>query len=216
MEPKELFEQLEIAFSEVFNVASNVDDDLFFHKEEAEKWSIAEEIQHLSLSILPINNLLIQTSPTTERWGHSNRKSRSMALFLKDYEKKVSGPVWKAFPPFVPKTENENLNYPRLHYTSDQNKIDDFYKLTGKQIELVREKFQIPSLGNKNDIIKIFKEQSNSLLSISKKMDDAQMDDIQLPLPYIGLVTFKEILYFTLNHTEHHFNSIKNQSLKKI
>lgn len=212
METKELFEKLNGTFSELVNEISNVENDVFFHKEKAGKWSIAEEIQHLTLSILPINNLLSQPKLVTERWGHSNRKSRKMELFLSDYEKATLGQEWKAFPPFVPKTESESPNYAGLHYTSNQNKIDDFYKLTGKQIELVRDKFQISRSANKNEIIKPFKEQSSILIAISKKMNDAQIDDIQLPLPYIGLVTFREILYFTLNHTEHHFNSVKKLS----
>ncbi|WP_209401421.1 hypothetical protein [Pseudozobellia sp. WGM2] len=110
------------------------------------------------------------------------------------------------------KTESESPDYPSLHYTSDQTEINEFYNLTGKQIELLREKYQISRSTTKNDIIRIFEEQSGILLSISKKIDEFQMDSIQLPLPYIGLVTFKEILYFTLNHTSHHFNSIKNLS----
>ncbi len=57
METKELFEQLNGTFSELVNEISNVENDIFFRKEKSEKWSIAEEIQHLSLSILPINNL---------------------------------------------------------------------------------------------------------------------------------------------------------------
>ncbi|WP_179346443.1 DinB family protein [Winogradskyella ursingii] len=212
METKELFEKLNGTFSKLINEISNVENNIFFRKEKSEKWSIAEEIQHLSLSILPINNLLSQPKLVTERWGHSNRKSRNMELFLNDYEKATLGQEWKAFPPFVPKTESESPNYAELHYTSNQNKIDDFYNLTGKQIELVRDKFQIASSAKKNDIIKTLKEQSSILLTLSKKMNDAQMDDIQIPLPYIGLVTFREILYFTLNHTEHHFNSVKKLS----
>ncbi|WP_339727639.1 DinB family protein [Maribacter stanieri] len=212
MESKELFEKLERVFSEVLHILDNMENDFFFRKKKLEKWSIAEEIQHLSLSIVPINNSLSQLPLITERWGHSNRESRSLIIFLKDYEKAVSNGKWKAFPPFVPKTESESLNYSRLHYTSEQNKISDFYNLTGSQIELLREKFQIARLADKDSIIRIFKEQSSILLSVSKKLDDSQMDNIQLPLPYIGLVTLKEILYFTLNHTEHHCNSIKNLS----
>lgn len=215
METKELFKQLNGTFSELVNEISNIESDIFFRKEKTEKWSIAEEIQHLSLSILPINNLLSQPKIVTERWGHSNRKSRKMELFLKDYEKTTLKQEWKAFPPFVPKTESESPNYVGLHYTNNQNKIDDFYNLTGKQIEFVRDKFQIAHSAKKNDIIKTFREQSIILLEISKQMDDTQMDDIQLPLPYIGLVTFREILYFTLNHTEHHFNSVRNLSGQK-
>ncbi|MCC1484430.1 DinB family protein [Winogradskyella immobilis] len=212
METKELFEKLNGTFSKLINEISNVENNIFFRKEKSEKWSIAEEIQHLSLSILPINNLLSQPKLVIERWGHSNRKSRNMELFLNDYEKATLGQEWKAFPPFVPKTESESPNYAELHYTSNQNKIDDFYNLTGKQIELVRDRFQIASSAKKNDIIKTLKEQSSILLTLSKKMNDDQMDDIQIPLPYIGLVTFREILYFTLNHTEHHFNSVKKLS----
>lgn len=210
METKELFKKLNGTFSELVNEIGNVENDFFFHKDKFEKWSIAEEIQHLSLSILPINNLLSQPKLVTERWGHSNRKSRSMELFLSDYEKATLGQEWKAFPPFVPKTESESPNYASLHYTRNQSKIDDFYNLTGKQIELVRDKFQIASSAKKNDIMKTFKEQSSTLIAISKQMNDAQMDDMQLPLPYIGLVTFREILYFTLSHTKHHHNSMKN------
>ncbi len=216
MEKKELFEKLNGTFSALVNEISHVGNDIFFHKEKLEKWSIAEEIQHLSLSILPINNLLSQPKFVTERWGHSNRKSRNLESFLMDYDRETVGQEWKAFPPFVPKTENESPNYAALHYTRNQIKVDDFYNLTGKQIEFVREKFQIARSAKKYDVIKTFKEQSSILIAISEQMSDDQMDDIQLPLPYIGLVTFREVLFFTLNHTKHHYNSVKELSKRQI
>ena len=208
METKTLFQKLDSTFSNLVKDLGHIENDIFFYKEKAEKWSIAEELQHLTLSILPINNLLSQPIAVTERWGPSKRKSRNMEVFLNDYKKATMGREWKAFPPFVPKTENENPNYTALHHTSDQLKIKDFYKLTGNQIQRLRDLFPITGTTRKKDIIQQFSEQSTMLLAISKQMDDKQMDDIQLPLPYIGLVTFKEALYFTLDHTWHHYNSI--------
>lgn len=209
METRELFKQLNSTFSMLINEINNMEEDTFFRKERAEKWSIAEEIHHLNLSILPINDLLSKPKLIVERWGHSSRKSRNIESFMQDYENATVGAEWKAFPPFVPKTESENPNYARLHFTRNQNKIDDFYDLTGKQIEFVRDKFPIAHSIKKNDIISIFKEQTSILLHFSKQINDAKMDDMQLPLPYIGLVTFREVLYFTLEHTKHHFNSVK-------
>lgn len=213
METTMLLDQLSQSFSVVIKVSNEIESTLFFNKPKTEKWSVAEQLQHLSLSIAPINNLLSQPELLTKRWGASNRKSRDIQPFLNDYHKATSGLEWKAFPPFVPKIENESEKYAALHYTSDETKIQDFYTLTGNQIELLRDKFQITDSTEKQEIIETFKQQSDYLLTSSRKMDDIQMDTIQLPLPYIGLVTLKEILYFTLNHTNHHFNAIQQQSV---
>jgi len=134
-----------------------------------------------------------------------------MEKFRSDYGQATAGQEWKAFPPFVPKTESESPAYAALHHTEDQNRVDDFYKYTGTGIEMVRDKFQIVRSAKKEGVLGMFAAQSGSLLTTAKQMEDAQLHNIQLPLPYIGLVTLKEALLFTLFHTGHHFNSIKNR-----
>jgi uncharacterized damage-inducible protein DinB len=41
------------------------------------------------------------------------------------------------------------------------------------------------------------------------KLTDEQMDGILLPHPLLGKMTIREILFFTIYHTQHHTNSMK-------
>ncbi len=106
---------------------------------------------------MPINNLLSQPIAVTERWGPSKRKFRNREVFLNDNKKATIGREWKAFPPFIPKNENENLNYTRLQRTCNQAKIKDFYKLTGNQIQGLRDLFPITGATRSKDIIHEFR-----------------------------------------------------------
>ena len=183
---------------------SKVDEIHFFKNENNEKWSIAENLHHLSLSLLPINNLFKQPELMLERWGHSNRKSRDFNTFLEDYKKAVANADWKAFPPFIPKSKNETDNYLKQHSTTTQSKLNEFYQYTGDQIKVLREKTQLDNNSTKSDVMNLFLTQYKTFFLLFEQLSEIQMDDCQIPLPYLGLITCKEMMYFTYNHTKVH------------
>ncbi len=204
MEIKAVFELLNNEFSLISNQVKEVNETDFFKKESDEKWSVAENLHHLSLSLLPINNLLKQPELMLERWGHSNRKSREIGVFLEDYKKAVANADWKAFPPFIPKSTNEPDDYMQKHATTTQSKLTEFYQFTGNQIMGLREKIQLNSNSTKNDILDLFQSQYKALFFLAEQLTDVQMDELQIPLPYAGLITCKEMMFFTYNHTKVH------------
>lgn len=204
MEIKEILQQLNDEFSLIITQVKQVEEATFFCKINDKKWSVAEHLLHLSLSLLPVNNLLKQPELMLERWGNSNRKSRSIEVFLEDYKKAVTDVDWKAFPPFVPKSENEEHNYLKQHATTSQSKVNEFYQFTGEQIIGLREKIFLNNHSTKNEVLELVALQYQTLTVLSQNFTEMQMDDLQIPLPYVGLITCNEMLYFTYNHTKVH------------
>ncbi len=49
------------------------------------------------------------------------------------------------------------------------------------------------------------------LLKRLDAMNDSTLDRILLPHPLIGKITAREMMFFTIFHTEHHFQSIQNR-----
>lgn len=204
MEITILMQQFNEELSLIVVHVNKVDETNFFKKRNDEKWSIAENLHHLSLSLLPINNLFKQPELMLERWGHSNRKSRDFNSFLEDYKNAVANADWKAFPPFIPKSTNETDGYLKQHATSTQSKLNEFYQYTGDQIKGLREKMQLESNATKSDVVNLFLSQYKTFFLLSEQLSENQMDDCQIPLPYAGLITCKEMIYFTYNHTKVH------------
>lgn len=204
MKTKIYLDQINQEYTKMVNTISKIENKIFFKKETPELWSVAENIHHLTLSLFPVNNILKDTNLMTSRWGKSNRKSKTYNDFLSAYNNSKQGLNWKAFPPFVPKSENENIEYLKIHTTENQNKIDSFYKFTGEQIQDLRNKVLLLTQVQKEEIIKILVFQYQSFLSLANDIDENQMDDLQIPLPYIGIITLKEMVFFVHNHTKCH------------
>lgn len=204
MEITILMQQFNEELSLIVAHVNNVDETNFFKKINDEKWSIAENLHHLSISLMPINNLFKQPELMIERWGHSNRKSRDFTTFLEDYKNAVANADWKAFPPFIPKSANETDGYLKQHATSTQSKLNEFYQYTGEQIKGLREKMQLETNTTKSDVMNLFLSQNKTFLLLSEQLSENQMDDCQIPLPYAGLITCKEMMYFIYNHTKVH------------
>jgi len=52
---------------------------------------------------------------------------------------------------------------------------------------------------------------NNLTLAIQKKWNDPQLDQYIAPHPLLGKITLRELCYFTIYHTEHHLNIIKER-----
>lgn len=204
MKITELNEQLSEELTLIIAHTSKVNEAQFFKNSSDVKWSMAENLHHLSLSLLPINNLFKQPELMLKRWGHSNRKSRDFSTFIGDYKKAVANADWKAFPPFIPKKVNEKDDYLQQHATTTQSKLNEFYQYAGVEIEGLREKIQLDSNYSKSDVVHLFQSQYANFFMLSGQLSEKQLDECQIPLPYAGLITCREMIYFTYNHTKVH------------
>jgi hypothetical protein len=65
---------------------------------------------------------------------------------------------------------------------------------------------------SKEKILQAFEKSMEALSnSIQQKWEDAQLDQFLCPHPLLGKLTLRELGYFTIYHTEHHLNIIKER-----
>lgn len=195
------------------SITAQMENAVFFRKERAEVWSVCEHLQHLILTILPITNLLKNPALLTERWGHSGRGSRTKETFLADYQAAMKGAAWKTIPPFVPKNESDRTENARLHSSQLAQTETDFYALTGTQIQGLPDKLPSAAQTSKEEIVALLLAQGKALITLSGNLDDAQLDDMLLPFPYIGLITLRETLIFTQYHMTCHYATIAKAAI---
>lgn len=64
----------------------------------------------------------------------------------------------------------------------------------------------------KTALLKNLEKELVQLQSVCNKWNEAQMSKYLLPHPLLGKMTIREILFFTIYHTEHHLNAIHELS----
>ena len=65
-------------------------------------------------------------------------------------------------------------------------------------------------LGNeKDDLLKRFNYEKQSLVKVLNKWTEKQLNSQQVKHPILGNISVREILYFTIFHTEHHTKTLK-------
>lgn len=67
--------------------------------------------------------------------------------------------------------------------------------------------------GKENMLHDFSKAMQNVATSIHKKWNDLQLDLYIVPHPLLGKITLRELCYFTIFHTRHHLENIKNRLL---
>ncbi len=111
MTQKKIIEKLYTAFAEVENTARLVPEASFFQRPAAGKWSVAENVEHLFLSVKPLAALFADPRSMQDRWGSSSRSSRTYDQMVAAYLEKV-GNVGAGLPAYTPK--NEATSKPQL------------------------------------------------------------------------------------------------------
>ncbi len=208
MNKETILKNLTAAFDELMEVGKDAKRETFFHKPKPEKWSPAEEIQHLSLTYMPFNKLIGRPAILLRRWGKSPVDSRDPETFQRDYIAAREGAPWRTFPPFVPRLADEASDYVDLHASRGVDKIRAFNEQSGGDMTSLRDSLVIGADTGVDDILTEFRNQSTPLVQAARKLTEEQMDMCRLPLPYVGLVTVREGLFFTLSHTKHHLGSV--------
>jgi len=61
-------------------------------------------------------------------------------------------------------------------------------------------------------LLKGLEKELGQLQAVIKKWDEEQMSTYLLPHPLLGKMTIREILFFTIYHTEHHLKAIQELS----
>jgi len=73
----------------------------------------------------------------------------------------------------------------------------------------------IPASYGKEKLVKNFNSSMNKMANaVNKNWKESQTDQYIAPHPLLGKITLTELCYFTIHHTKHHLESIKNLTAK--
>jgi len=110
----------------------------------------------------------------------------------------------------------------RVERTFDQqhkkyvDTLDNIAKTTGKSV-VPPEKF-VPAAGrtfDKAELTKRFSEEFSSIKNHIAKWKEKDLSVYVLPHPAMGKLTIREFIYFTIFHTQHHLDNLKNNYVDK-
>lgn len=101
MTQKKIIEKLHLAFADVDNIAHQFPEDNFFQRPANGKWSAAENVEHLFLSVMPLAGLFCNPALMLEKWGKSERISEDYDKVVAIYQEKI-GTIRGAVPGFIP------------------------------------------------------------------------------------------------------------------
>lgn len=170
---EEIIAASEKKFSAFTEGCKAVDEKNFF-THLADKWSVAENIEHLITST-NISGLAYTLPAFIVRWmgGRPNRSSRSYEQLVEKYKTKLAE-GGKASGRFIPKKLDEKYGKEKL--------VQRWEKAAQKFIAALKK----------------------------KRTSEIKLDDYLVRHPLLGRITLRELCYFTIYHTEHHVNIIKN------
>ena len=81
--------------------------------------------------------------------------------------------------------------------------IEDGFKATGKFVP------EYVTFSNRQDKVKKLTKMARGIEYKIGKYSEADMDTIILPHPAMGIMTMREIMYFTIHHVEDHLSQMK-------
>ena len=173
MQLKEILQKLELCRDDFIRETETIDASDFFHQ-PADKWSIAQNVDHLIISANKTRLAYIFPKFIIRMYtGQPNRPSRSYEDLVTRYKQKLQS-GGKASGVFIPKP--------------------------------------IPPVKGKEALLKKFTDSMNRLIyAVSKNWNDVQLDQYLAPHPLLGKLTLRELCYFTVYHTYHHLNIIKER-----
>jgi len=169
MKAKEIYKELETISASLVTYSQNLSN-TEANKTSNNKWSVNQNINHLTLSIKPINKAL-----------------KLPKLVLRSLFKKPSRPLKK---------------YDEV-IASYQKMLSEGAKASGKYVPNKSPSF------NSESLIMAYVSETKLLLNILSKWNENQLDSFFLPHPLLGKLSIRELMYFTIYHTKHHFNTIK-------
>ena len=85
-----IIEKLKATFTELEKTIDGFSEKLFFQRPPSDKWSAAENIQHLFLSVKPLVSLFGKKDFMMEQWGKASHPSRSYNEIMTFYMDKLA------------------------------------------------------------------------------------------------------------------------------
>ncbi len=167
MTKERIIKELQKGFEEVTGSAQVATDFTFFRKQDL-KWSAANNIEHLILSVKPLKLAFRLPKFIFLYFGKPNRPIRTYDELVTKYLEKLSS-GGRATPAFTP-TSN----------------------------------FQ-----DKNLLLSNFNQMNNGFINSLAKWKEEELDRYLLPHPLLGKLYIREMLYFTIYHTQHHLKAIE-------
>lgn len=161
------------SFDAFTEACTAIDEAYYFKRPAAEKWSVAENMQHLVVSTN--TTTLAYTLPAfLVRWigGTPRRDSKSYEALVEQYLQKLAA-GGRASGRFVPKAMDINC--------SKQQLLERWQKASNRFIN-----------------------------ALKNNTSESKLDDYLARHPLLGRITLRELCYFTIYHTEHHLNIIKD------
>ncbi|RAI98411.1 DinB family protein [Chitinophaga skermanii] len=67
----------------------------------------------------------------------------------------------------------------------------------------------------RDTLLKNYFQQKDKLLLQLGKWSEEELDKYQLPHPLLGKISMREVLYFTMYHTEHHLQTLQQREMPK-
>ncbi|MCP4439697.1 MAG: DinB family protein [Aureispira sp.] len=68
---------------------------------------------------------------------------------------------------------------------------------------------EVVQVAQKSELLEGFGETGKALVITIEKWSEEELDKYQLPHPLLGKLTIREMLLFTVDHIQHHWNSLK-------
>jgi len=167
MTKEKIIEELQNGFEEVIVTAQTIADSTLFRKPDL-KWSAANNIEHLILSVKPLTLAFRLPKFFLLYFGKPNRPIRTYDELVKKYLEKLraGGRATSAFTPTSHHQEKDLL------------------------------------LCN-------FNRMNNRFIKSLTKWKEEDLDRYLLPHPLFGKLYVREMLYFTIYHTQHHLKAIE-------
>ncbi len=88
---KDLFDRYQAANDSLVKTAGSFTEEQFFKRPEEGKWSAAENMEHLILATKPMIGLFLKPEVIVERWGTTDKPSRSYDEIANAYLKATNG-----------------------------------------------------------------------------------------------------------------------------
>ncbi len=164
---EKIIEELQKEFEKVLTTVQPIADSAFFKRSDS-KWSIAENLEHLILSVKPLNLAFRLPKFGLLFFGKPNRPIRTYEELVRRYENKLES-GGRATSAFVPKIK----------------RVD------------------------KQSLILSFEKENKKLVHSLGKWSESDLDGYLLPHPLLGKLYVREMLYFTIYHTQHHLHAIE-------
>lgn len=169
MELLEIFKRIEDNHKNLIRYIQSLNQEVFEKNIEG-KWTPGQHLEHLYLSIKPLNSgLLTPVFILKLIFGKTKRQSYSYDELIALYKKSIDE-GGKASKNYIPSP--------------------------------------VP-YSQKDEIIEKLESTLNSFLMRLRDMKEEDINTILLPHPLIGKITFREMLYFTIYHPEHHHKIIQ-------